>query len=179
MEKVKLFSEQFAEKEAEVSTRKRFPDLDAYHKALNEYFSFLVEQLQGATGHMPLKELRSPEHYEKMKKYPADLPRHIFKISEYNSVKYGKAWVVFASSSGHYEELDSAFIVIEEHAELKIAKFLLYTHYTESGDKDAPYRWDDMQGYSDLNFSSLEGPVNIERYKEPEDGGEALYHQEI
>jgi hypothetical protein len=177
MEKVYAFIQRFAEKEAEVATRKRVPDLDAYHKALQEYYTFLVEQLQGATGHMPLDGPRSEAEYAMLKSYPDDVPRRVFKISEYTSAAYGKAWVVFTSGinpGGKKSRLNSALIVIEENGVLKVAKLLLLTNYTENRDPNAAYRWDEMQGYTDLSFQSLEGPVSVERYLEPSDWEEGL-----
>jgi len=177
MEKVYTFSKKFLESEAKVATLARFPDLEAYNKALQEYYSFLVKQLQGATGYMPKDKPLSDVEYEMFKGYPDVTPREIFKISEYNNSKYGKAWVVFVSEPNFdetYKSLQDAFIVIEENGELKIAKFLLYTNYNEMGDRSAPYRWDDMQGYLDLNFESLKNPTKIERYVEPSDWDEGM-----
>lgn len=177
MENIYSFSKKFLEKEAEIITRKRVPDLDSYNYALQEYFSFLVEKLHGATGHMPMTELDSEEEYEMMEGYPDDTPRQIFKISEYYTSQYGTVWVIFVSERNFkesFKQLESAFIVIKESGELKIAKFLLFNNYTESGDLNARYRWDDMWGYPDLNFETLKNPVKIDRYLEPSDSQEGL-----
>jgi hypothetical protein len=184
IEQVYTFSKKFLKSEAQVTTQKRIPDLVSYNTVLQEYFSFLVEQLQGATGHMPMDGLSGEDYYERMKRYPADTPREIFKISEYNSPEYGKVWVVFVSERNYketFKHLENAFVVIEEEGKLKVAKFLLYNNYTEIGDPDAPYRWDDMEGYSDLNFETLKNPVKIERYVEPSDSEEGLklYNDDI
>jgi len=172
MERIKLFIEKFLDLEAEVTSCKRVPNLDAYHQKLQEYYTFLVEQLQGATGHMPIKELYSEEYYEKMKKYPADTPRKVFKISEYDSPKYEKVWVVFVSQRNYnetYKHLESALFVIQTENSLKVAKFLMFNDYTENADEDTPFEWDDLGGYKDLDFNNLKHPIRINRYIAPND----------
>lgn len=65
IEQVYTFSKKFLKSEAQVTTQKRIPDLVSYNTALQEYFSFLVEHLRGATGHMPMDKLSGEDYYEK------------------------------------------------------------------------------------------------------------------
>lgn len=181
MNRIKSFVEKYLEAEAKLTTVKRLPEMDSYNEALDYYFSFLVKQLQGATGHMPMTELGSEDEYEMLAGYPDDTPRLLFKISEYLHPTYRNTWVAYLSqpnATPDYKSLHDAIIIIEDNGDLKIAKFLLYTNYTDYGHKDAPYRWDDMAGYHDLNLKSLKEPINIERYLEPNKGLE-LYNENI
>jgi hypothetical protein len=184
MNKIKSFVEKFAGSEARVSTLARTRDLAAYNNELKIYYSFLVKQLQGATGYMPKETPLSDIEYEMFKGYPETKPRGIFKISEYKSQKYGTVWVAFVSEQNfdeYYKSLQDALFVIEESGELKIAKNMLYTNYSENGDQNTPYRWDDMKGYQDLNFETIGEPILIERYMEPGDWlpGLELYNANI
>ena len=170
MEKVYAFVKQFLLLEAEVTTRKRIRNIEAYNKVLQEYYTFLLTDVQGATGHMPMDKPLSDIEYEMLAGYPDDTPREIFKISEYESTKYGKVYIVFVSDrnfNGVHKRMQDAFIVIGENGKLKIASSLLFTNYNKMGDRSAPYRWDVMWGNIGLNFETLKNPVNIERYLAP------------
>jgi len=176
MKKIKPFLEAFIDKEAIMLLLKSKPDIEPYNIALSEYFSFLVPQLHGATGHIIKTEPDDEDIMEMLGEFEDPNKRQLFKISAYEHKKYGKVFVAYTSSENPTQKLlvlSDAMMIIEDE-ELKIAKFLLYTNYTERGDKDAPYRWDEMRGYNDLKFDLLEGPIAIERFEQPSDWKEGL-----
>jgi hypothetical protein len=184
MQKIKTFLEAFFSKETTMLLLKSKPDIEAYNTALSEYLSFLVRQLHGTTGHLIKTEPDDEDIMEMLNDFEDPNERRLFKISEYEHEKYGKVFVAFTSSDNPTETLSvlsDAIIIIEEEKELKIAKFLLYTNYTERGNKDASYRWDKMGGYTDLNFDTLNGPIKIERFQQPSDWREGLklYNDDI
>ena len=184
MEKIKPFLEAFISKETKMLLLKSNPDIEPYNTALSEYLSFLVRQLHGATGHLMKTEPDDEDIMEMLGDFEDPNPRQLFKISAYEHEKYGNVFVAFTSSENptvRLMVLSDAIMIIEEEGELKIAKFLLYTNYTKRRDKDAPYRWDKMGGYTDLDFETLNGPVKIERYQEPSDwkDGPRLYNDNI
>ncbi len=177
MERVKQFLEEFLMKEANVADKIIIPNLESYSIALNEYYSYLVVQLQGATGYMPMNELRDDEFYEACKGYPKRLPRFLYKISEYTHEKYGKVWAAYVSQENPItlvKRLNNIILLIEENNQLKIARFLMYSNYTEYGHQDAPYKWKEQWGYRDLSLESLVGPIHIERYLEPSEKNDGL-----
>lgn len=155
MEKIFDFSKKFLEKEVEVFICKCVFEFDVYNNVFQEYYLFLVDEFYGIIGYMFLDELCSEVQYVMLKGYLDDVFRRIFKISEYESFKYGKVWVVFVfgvNFIGICNCMDNVFIVIDEVGKLKIVKFLFYINYIENKDLDVFYRWDDMRGYVDLNF---------------------------
>lgn len=183
MEKIKKFLNSFVEIEAKVATQKRKPDISAYNQSIETYYSMMVKQLRGATGYIPLSVLRSEEDYESLKDYPDDIARHLYKISKYNHQKYGDVWIAYLSAQNPRPEikrLNNAIIVIDEDG-YKVAKFMLYTDYTENNAADASFHWEEMWGYSDLKFENLDGPKEILRIQEPSsrNGGDLLFSAEI
>lgn len=122
--------------------------------------------------------------YDKVKDYPDDAPRKLYKLSQYSHPEYQTVWVAFTSPDNpFYDDIQYALFIIEEDGQLRIAKYLLYTHYTEYGHKDESYRWHDLDGYVDLNFKSLGNFIRTERYLVPEDSEEdeglAIYYDNI
>lgn len=184
MQKVKPFVEAFFDKETTMLCLKSKPDVEPYNIALSEYLSFLVRQLHGTTGHLTKTEPDDEDVMEMLGDFEDPNQRQLFKISEYEHEKYGKVFIAFTSSENPTETLlvlSNAIVIIEEDGGLKIAKFLLYTKHTERGDQNAPYRWDEMSGYADLNFETLNGPIKIERFQQPSDWKEGLqlYNDDI
>src|SRR4051812_17106077 len=133
MKKIKPFLEAFTDKETIMLLLKSKPDIEAYNKALSEYFSFLVPQLRGATGRIIKTEPDDEDIMEMLGEFEDPNKRQLFKISAYEHKKYGRVFVAFTSSDNPTESLivlSDALMIIEEDGELKIAKFLLYTNYT-------------------------------------------------
>ncbi|NVK65037.1 MAG: hypothetical protein HWE22_10645 [Flavobacteriales bacterium] len=177
------FLEEFFAKEAKMSTLKRVPNLNDYNRALEEYYAFLVPQLRGSTGHMPMTELDDEDVYMMLEGLPDDTKRYMYKISKYSHSKYGTVWVAYVSKpsppeGGKY--WNTALFLIEEEG-LKVARYMLWSNYTERGDQDAPYEWDGLWGYRDLNFETIQGPSQILRILEPIDhkGGLEQYNAEM
>jgi len=166
-----------------MSTLKRVPNLKDYNHALEEYYAFLVPQLRGSTGHMPMTELDDEDVYMMLEGLPDDNPRNIYKISQYTHEKYKNVWVAYVSNPNPLEGpkfWSTALFIIEEEG-LKVARYLLWSNYTERGDQDAPFEWDGMWGYRDLNFETIEGPSEIHRIQEPSEhnGGLEQYNAEM
>ncbi len=183
MENIVNFLEQFFTAEAKMATLKRIPNIENFNNALDEYFNFLVPQLRGATGHIPLTKLDDEDVYMMLEGLPDDNPRLLFKISQYNHEKYGTVWLAYVSNSNPLEGAkfwNTALLLINEEG-LKIARYMLWTNYTERGERDVPYRWDEMWGYRDLNFETIEGPIEIFKVQEPDDynGGLEQYNADV
>lgn len=183
MENIVDFLEQFFITEAKMATLKRVPNIENFNTALNEYFNFLVPQLRGATGHMPLTKLDDEDVYMMLEGLPDDRPRLLFKISQYSHEKYGTVWVAYVSNSNPLDGpkfWHTALFIVNEGG-LKIGRYMLWTNYTDRGDKDAPFAWDEMWGYHDLNFETIVGPVDILRVQGPseENGGLEQYNADI
>ena len=120
---------------------------------------------------MPLQELEDEDVYVMLEGYPDDTPRYIYKISKYNHEKYGDVWVAYVSNPSPPEGAkywSTALFIIDEKG-LKIARFMLWSNYTEMGDKDTPFNWDGLWGYRDLNFDTIVGPSEILRILKPLD----------
>jgi hypothetical protein len=179
MEEVKILLERFFEVEARTATLKRIPDLDSlneYNKSLKELNAFFIEILQGAWGHEFMDELDDEDVYEMLDSSNDDSPRQLFKISNYNHGEYGGVWVAFISSASpdeDYKILSDALFLIKEQEKLKIARVYRYSDYDSDG---LSYEWKGGSGYRDLTFESLEGPIAIERFQEPEEDFDGLKH---
>lgn len=183
MEQIIRFLEKFFEVEAKVSSLKGKRDISAYNSCLEYYYSMMVEELRGATGYMPMTSMRSDDDYEKLMNYPDDNQRHLFKISEYKHDKYGRVWVAYVSAQNPRPEikrLNNAIFVIEEQG-YKVAKFILYTDYSENAELDSTFHWEEMWGYPDLMIGKMEGPLKIDRIEEPSsrNGGDELYRAKM
>lgn len=172
MVEIKEFIGVFFKTEAELATRKRVPDLEAYNDSVESYNDLVIGQLNAAR----LEELQSARVYKIHEGSDPDQVRHLFKISQYSHVKYGDVWVCYASSQDPDEDhkiLNEAVIIVKEGAELKVATKYGYSRQDTS---EKSYKWEIEAGYRDLTFDSLGSPVAIERYQEPVESFDGLKH---
>jgi len=178
METIKEFIEKFCQVEAQVMLLKRKEDINPYNDKLKEYFTFYTEKLAGTTGHHPKTKPDSPMKLKMMSAGAGEiLPRYLFKISEYSHEEYGKVYVAYLSAQNPsltLLDLSFAYFIIEDGGEFKIAKIFLYSNDSERADPNTPYAWRPRMGPENLTFESITGPVNIERYLEPEDWQDGL-----
>lgn len=176
MEEVKRFIEEFFKVEANTATLKRVPDLDNYNSSVRNLDAFLIESLKGAWGYQIIDELEEEDIYEMLEGIPDDIPRHLFKISQYSHEKYGDVWVSYVSiqnPDSEHKVLNEIIVIIKEGKGLKIATKFGYSRYDSNGTN---YEWKIEAGQRELTFESLEGPIKIERYQLPVDSFDGLKH---
>lgn len=169
---VKKFIESFLQIEANQETTKRIPDLQNANDAIDQYNSCIIDILKLEV----LNELEDEDYYERFEGKLAKRPRHLFKISQYTHAKYGDVYVAFTSQSNPRKTskyLSDTIFIINEEGSLKVARRDVYTSYSSDGKS---YSWEKVEGYTDLTFESLEGPVAIERYQEPLEDFDGLKH---
>lgn len=100
-------------------------------------------------------------------------PRKLFKISEYFSKEFNKFWICYTSSANNSDSasnhLSQMFFIIEKDSELKIASESLWSNYEKDGWGDEEYKWHQVFGDKHLHYNSLDAPLKVMRYQEPED----------
>lgn len=165
MRKIKEIIEYFTdiEKKIEVSLRNR--NLIEHNILVDKILEIIGENLFLASKKFePLSII-----VEMSIKENADLlvnTRHLFKISEYNNVKYNTVWACYASipnPSLTTKNITNCFLVAEIEENLKII--------AKMGIDPDTRTWKFYGGDEDksLRIHNLDKPVKVERYLEPTD----------
>lgn len=174
MEEIKTFINEFLKAEATASDAFVKPDLADYNNKLAHMNSFCVKELQNKFGMMPLLQLRSDDFYKEWKDYGSRNPRHIYKISHYKNETYGDVYVVYISQKNPDNVIfvyETCLFVTMINNELKIVKYYTFGDGMRIKDK-----FETAQGIEDISFKILKKPIEIERYREPEDDDDAMEH---
>ena len=180
MDKVKEFIINFFIAESDLYTSSVIPDLELFNNKWDKLHTYVVDSLRGNMGLLRRKKLKTPDFYEYYKDEPPTNPRHLFKISHYESSTYGDVWVCYCSGTNpdiDFPILTHAFFMIREEKEFKVArKYIL----SDQGGMSTEYGWEEGPGLQDLTFESLGELQGVERYLEPKDrrGALKLYHQD-
>ena len=180
MKEVKEFILKFFKKEASAYDKWLNPDFKLFNKVLEDLHLDVTLAMNGTLGMIPLLKPEKDEFYERYKDEPPTNPRHLFKISHYESSTYGDVWVCYCSGTNpriNSPILTHAFFVIREEKEFKVArKYIL----SDQGGMSTEYWWEEGPGLHDLTFELLGELQGVERYLEPKDrrGALKLYHQD-
>lgn len=174
IEKIKQFVEEFCEVEAKAYTLRRKPNLEAYNKCIEQMYSYT--NYIAKIGILSLNSLQDKDYYKRYEKYPDSKFRKIFKISKYKHHQYNQIWIAYVSGANPDPDFDDvcfdhAFFIILEESKLKLVKYYVYSDYP-----DRIYSWKEQGGLAKLNFDSLEKPIEIQRYLEPDDEFDGLKH---
>lgn len=138
-------------------------EFDNYNQLAKEIKSYMNDVTVGF-GLPILKNPKPDIFYDDDPLYP--ISRHLFKISEYISKKYGTVWACYVSFSKPDESLKKikeCFLVASINEELKIVSDFIVS-------SDAK-EWRYVGGDEDksLRLHNLGTPVKVERYLEPTD----------
>ena len=180
MDEVKEFITEFFKIEAKARYNRFCPDIEKYNISLDLLHSYVEASMVGHLGILRLIKKEDDSFYEGWEEMEEFMPRHLFKISHYESSTYGDVWVCYCSGTNpriNSPILTHAFFVIREEKEFKVArKYIL----SDQGGMSTEYGWEEGPGLQDLTFESLGELQGVERYLEPKDrrGALKLYHQD-
>ena len=177
MQTIKTFVENFLQAEATTSDALVKPNLDDYNQKLEIMNRFCVPELQNKFGMVHRTELWDEDFYEDWKDTPAENPRHIYKISQYQDEKYNDVYVVYLSEKNPdktFFQYAMCLFITAINNELKIIR-----KYSFGDDKLIKDKFETGQGLNDISFKTLKKPIAIERYQKPENDDAAMEHYEM
>jgi hypothetical protein len=98
MEKIQKFLNKFLLAEVDKQIKYRYPNIEAYNTAVDKIKDFTSDEMKHAFG-AKLRSLLPEDEYEQYQNYPNPIPRHIFIIDEYTSVKGNLLYACYVSKS--------------------------------------------------------------------------------
>lgn len=173
MQKVKQFLENIFSKEADAY------DLIIYKDKVDEYNTFIDQEINAHCQPYFDKEMNEVTSFnllghisafsdsfykESIEYYEKQIPRYIFKISEYLHERFGSIWACYVSiynPSETIKKISDCFIIAEIEGKLKFI--------SKMGVEPDTKKWKHYLGddHLDLRLGNLGKPTKIERYTEP------------
>jgi len=92
MDKIRDFILKFLAKEAECWSKSHLTNLDSFNQSIRELYAMAIDDLDEGLGIFEENELRENEN-------PITyIPRHLFKLGNYQNEIYGDIWVAYVST---------------------------------------------------------------------------------
>ena len=176
MKDIEAFVRDFIAIEAQVITQRKGSSLVAFNQSIAAARPLLAEALIRDFDFVEMDEFEH-EFYQDETAEPA-LPRHLFKISQYQHPMHGNVWVIFlspAEADADFRILTDLFFVVENDNGLQVANKANYSDFSSGGDY---YQWEYGSGADELKFDALEGPIEVVRFEAPMDINNGLKHFE-
>ncbi|WP_108808033.1 MULTISPECIES: hypothetical protein [Aquimarina] len=183
MEEVINFLNDFFQSEVNAIKASDQADLDNFNDKLEIMNQFLVDDLKNNLGMIPLKELKDPNYYERVKNYPPPDPRFLFRIDTYKSNDkdyYRYHCFVSDSNPDDWRSYLNSFVVDKEGGEFKIFSMFFFSDKGMGGDKKWHFNagedrfMNKENGQYLLNIESLGDRIEINRITEPSDDADSM-----
>lgn len=152
----------FTKEQMAIDARHHKDQFDAYNQLSVEIKQFMNDDSVGF-GLPKFRKLKTDDYYDKFKKSPFPVKRHIYKISEYENPKYGTLWACYVSNAdpgdGLTQLLASCYIVAKIDNSFKII--------TKFNPDYITIQWSMRGGDDDLNYYDLGKFIKVERLMSP------------